>query len=156
MPEHCMSNGYGGSKCQPEEGAPSPYPTSMAWRYVDCPDCLKLREGYVPHKFTVRHHRRGDLLDGDAFPLVPERDPAAIDNLVAEPTQSARKRQLRGRLLDALEAQDDPRMRGEGHVFDEYPYSDESSRGFYERFMRGESLNAGWVEPTDFEKEPVE
>ena len=85
-----------------------------------------------------------------------EHDPAAIDNLVAEPTQSARKRQLRGRLLDALEAQGDPRMRGEGHVFDEYPYSDESSRGFYGRFMRGESLNAGWVEPTDFEKEPVE
>ena len=55
-----------------------------------------------------------------------------------------------------LEAQGDPRMRGEGHLFDEYPYSDESGRGFYERFMRGETLSAGWVEPTDFEKEPVE
>ena len=47
-------------------------------------------------------------------------------------------------------------MRGEGHLFDEYPYSDESSRGFYRRYMRGEALNAGWVEPTDFETEPLE
>jgi hypothetical protein len=67
-----------------------------------------------------------------------------------------RKRQLRGQLLDALEAQADPRVIGEGHVFDEYPYSDERGRGFYERFMRGEDLNAGWVEPTDFEKEALE
>ena len=39
--------------------------------------------GYVPHKFEVRHHRRGDLVDGEAFPLVPTRDPAAIVALLA-------------------------------------------------------------------------
>jgi arylsulfatase A-like enzyme len=85
-----------------------------------------------------------------------ERDPACLDDLAADPAQAVRKRQLRGRLLDALEAQADPRVIGEGHVFDEYLYSDESGRGFYERFMRGEDLNAGWVQPTDFEKEAVE
>ena len=85
-----------------------------------------------------------------------ESDPACLDDLAADPAQAVRKRQLRGRLLDALEAQADPRVIGEGHVFDEYLYSDESGRGFYERFMRGEDLNAGWVQPTDFEKEAVE
>ena len=85
-----------------------------------------------------------------------DHDPDCVDNLAAEPEQAGRKRQLRARLFDALEAQDDPRMRGQGHLFDEYPYSDEGSRGFYDRYMRGESLEAGWVEPTDFEKEPVE
>jgi hypothetical protein len=45
---------------------------------------------------------------------------------------------------------------GEGHVFDEYLYADERGRGFYGRFMRGESLDAGWVQPTDFEKEALE
>ena len=83
-------------------------------------------------------------------------DQACVENLAADSAQSGRKLQLRRRLFDALEAQDDPRMRGEGHLFDEFPYSDDSSRGFYQRYMRGESLNAGWVEPTDFEKEAVE
>ena len=82
-------------------------------------------------------------------------DPACLDDLAADPAQAARKRQLRGRLLDALEAQGDPRVLGEGHVFDEYLYSDERGRGFYERFMRGERLDAGWVQPTDFEKSSV-
>ena len=84
------------------------------------------------------------------------RDPHCVTSLAGDPEQAGRKRRLRRMLFDALEAQDDPRMRGEGHVFDEYPYSDESSRRFYERYMRGERLNAGWVEPTDFEKGPVE
>lgn len=34
--------------------------------------------GWQPGKFTVKHYRRGDLLDGEAFALVPGRDPAAI------------------------------------------------------------------------------
>ena len=34
--------------------------------------------GWTTEKFIVRHYRRGDLLDGEAFVLVPERDPAAI------------------------------------------------------------------------------
>jgi arylsulfatase A-like enzyme len=85
------------------------------------------------------------------------QDPDCVENLAANPDQASRKRQLRDRLFDALEAQGDPRILGRGHVFDEYRYSDEKSRGFYERYIRGdESLNAGWVEPSDFEEEPVE
>lgn len=34
--------------------------------------------GWTTEKFIVRHYRRGDLLDGEAFVLVPERDPTAI------------------------------------------------------------------------------
>lgn len=34
--------------------------------------------GWLSGKFVVKHYRRGDLLDGEAFVLVPERDPAAI------------------------------------------------------------------------------
>lgn len=39
--------------------------------------------GWTPGKFVVRHYRRGDLLDGEAFVLVPERDPAAVHALRA-------------------------------------------------------------------------
>lgn len=35
-------------------------------------------QGWKPGKFTIKHYRRGDLLDGEAFALVPSRDPAAI------------------------------------------------------------------------------
>jgi len=35
-------------------------------------------EGLVPRKFVVKHYRRGDMLDGEAFVLVPGRDPAAV------------------------------------------------------------------------------
>ena len=38
--------------------------------------------GWHPYKFVVRHYRRGDLLDGEAFVLVPERDPAAVAAIV--------------------------------------------------------------------------
>jgi N-sulfoglucosamine sulfohydrolase len=85
-----------------------------------------------------------------------QQDAPCVDNLAAEPAQAGRRRQLRERLFDALEAQGDPRMKGQGSLFDEYLYADESSRGFYDRYMRGESPNAGWVEPTDFEPEPLE
>ena len=34
--------------------------------------------GWKPGKFVVKHYRRGDIMDGEAFVLVPERDPAAI------------------------------------------------------------------------------
>lgn len=39
--------------------------------------------GWTPGKFFVRHHRRGDLYDGEAFVLVPDRDPAAIAAVAA-------------------------------------------------------------------------
>ena len=49
----------------------------------------------------------------------------------------------------------DPRMSGGGDEFDTYPYADDKHRDFYNRMMKGEKLNAGWVNPTDFEKEPI-
>ncbi len=51
-----------------------------------------------------------------------------------------------------LREQGDPRMDGKGAIFDEYPHANQGHVGFYERFMRGEKLNAGWVSPGDFEK----
>jgi hypothetical protein len=41
----------------------------------------------------------------------------------------------------ALKSQNDPRLFGHGHVFDEYTPT--SGAGFYEKFMRGEKPQAG-------------
>jgi arylsulfatase A-like enzyme len=80
-------------------------------------------------------------------------DPDCVRNLAAEPTHAARLSSLRDRLTAALKAQGDPRMFGQGHVFDQYPPS--NNAGFYERFLRGENPRAGWVSETDFEKGPL-
>jgi hypothetical protein len=53
----------------------------------------------------------------------------------------------------ALRAQNDPRQFGQGRVFDEYKPT--SGAGLYEQFMRGEKPKAGWVNETDFEKQPI-
>jgi arylsulfatase A-like enzyme len=60
---------------------------------------------------------------------------------------------LRERMETMLKAQNDPRMAGLGHLFDNYTPT--NGDGFYEKYMRGEKVNAGWVEPTDFEQQPL-
>lgn len=83
-------------------------------------------------------------------------DPDCVKNLVNDPGQATLKEQLKRQLLDKLKAQQDPRALGRGEVFEQYPYGQESLRGFYERYMGGEKLRAGWVSPSDFEKKPLD
>ena len=54
-------------------------------------------------------------------------------------------------LTHQLKKDKDPRFLGRGDIFDTYPYS-EDTRNFYNRFMSGEKLKAGWINPTDIEK----
>jgi N-sulfoglucosamine sulfohydrolase len=74
-------------------------------------------------------------------------------NVAADPAQAERVAALRQRMEAALKAQGDPRMDGRGQVFDNYTPT--TGDGFYEKFIRGEKVSAGWVSPTDFEKQPV-
>ncbi len=84
-------------------------------------------------------------------------DPEAIRNLAGETEQGEVAVRLEAELRARLEEQGDPRMFGEGNVFDEYPTSNDATRNFYERFMKGEldATKAGWAAPTDFEKAPL-
>lgn len=83
-------------------------------------------------------------------------DPACLRNLAADPARQALKAALEEQLTRELKGQDDPRMFGKGPVFDAYPYADDKVRGFYERFTHGEPVKAGWVNPSDFEKAPLD
>jgi arylsulfatase A-like enzyme len=85
------------------------------------------------------------------FDLRTDRD--CVRNLAADPAQRPRMDALRQRMEAALLAQGDPRMLGQGAVFDAYPAT--KGRGFYERHQRGEPVEADWVEPTDFEPQPL-
>lgn len=65
----------------------------------------------------------------------------------------AKKSELKALLVAELKKQGDPRILGQGDIFDNYQYAHPSSENFYERFTNGEGIKAGWVNPTDFEKE---
>jgi N-sulfoglucosamine sulfohydrolase len=78
-------------------------------------------------------------------------DPACIRNLADAPEHAQRKEALRDQLFAELREQGDPRMFGQGDVFDRYVYAHESNRNFYERFMRGERPPTCWVNDTDFD-----
>lgn len=80
-------------------------------------------------------------------------DPDCVRNLADSLSQTNRLRQLEVRMEDELKSQGDPRMFGKGQLFDEYAPT--QGGGFYEKYLRGEKVNAGWVSPSDFEKEPI-
>lgn len=85
----------------------------------------------------------------ELYDLRSDRD--CIHNLADSPEHREIKRRLAARMTEELQAQGDPRISGQGDIFDRYPYANEAHRGFYERFMKGEALQAGWVDPDDFE-----
>lgn len=84
------------------------------------------------------------------------RDPQCMENLMANPEYAERKASLEQQMLVELRTQEDPRLLGNGKVFDEYPYAQEELRGYYEKYMRGEAKKAGWVNASDYEKAPLE
>ena len=79
-------------------------------------------------------------------------DPNCLQNLVWNKAYKATLDSLNTLMMEKLREQEDPRVNGQGHLFDEYLYADEKTRDFFNRYMSGEKLKAGWVEPTDFEK----
>lgn len=87
-----------------------------------------------------------------------ENDPECMNNLVDDERLTEMRRAMKGRLETALKEQGDPRAMGNGDVFDSYGYSQEHAWNFYERFMKGEfgPEMTGWVDPEDYEKEPID
>ena len=82
-------------------------------------------------------------------------DPECLINLANDPGYNPLKRRLNDQLSDELRQQNDPRINGNGDIFDNYPYADKRTKDFHTRFMKGEisRKDAGWVDSTDFETE---
>lgn len=83
-------------------------------------------------------------------------DPDCVKNLADNREHAKLKQQLQEQMIAELKAQNDPRMSGRGDYFDKVPYANGGTRNFYERYMRGEKLRAGWVNASDFEKEKLD
>jgi len=69
------------------------------------------------------------------------RDPDCMTNLAATVSFA----ELQKQLFDELKQQGDPRLMGNGHLFDEYPYGNASMRNYYDRVMRGDKITADKV-----------
>lgn len=78
-------------------------------------------------------------------------DPECVRNLIDKPDFSDVSKQLNDKMTIELSSQKDPRILGNGSIFQTYEYSDSSSKNFYNRYISGEKVNFGWVNPTDFE-----
>ncbi len=83
------------------------------------------------------------------------RDRECLVNLAGLPDYDFLRTAWRDQLATELKAQNDPRMLGQGRIFDAYPYAHEDTRDFYHRFQRGEPVKAGWVAESDFERANV-
>ena len=73
-------------------------------------------------------------------------------HLVASKNDTAQMYVAKRKLEKELKEQKDPRMFGNGDIFEKYIYANPKDRNFYERHINGENPKAGWVNTTDFEK----
>lgn len=82
-------------------------------------------------------------------------DPYCMQNLAGRTMYAEQQNHLEAMLLKTLKDQNDPRLGDDPNVFERMPYADQKGRKFYERYMAGEQMNAGWVNPSDFETGPI-
>ena len=80
-------------------------------------------------------------------------DPFCINNLIGSEGSDKMARLLKEALFRKLKEQEDPRVFGKGDIFDNYQYSADEHRGFYERYLKnGEEIETVWVNESDFEE----
>jgi len=86
------------------------------------------------------------------------KDEDCVINLASNPEYESVLKKLKNQLFEELKNQGDPRVLGEGDIFDQYPIATkEDTEGFYDRYMKGEiKVTPNWVNADDFEKSPIE
>jgi hypothetical protein len=106
------------------------------------------RSGRSDELWSLSFGKRGEE---ELFNIVA--DPQCLNNLSEKSEFRSLKKELSAQMEKELLEQGDPRILGNGDLFDKYPYAEEKGRDFYNRFMRGEisRRSAGWVDSTDFE-----
>lgn len=77
-------------------------------------------------------------------------DPFCMNNLADVAAHAPRKQALQEEMKQRLIAQGDPRLLGQGEIFDQYPYTGKV-KDFYNRYMGGERVPAQWVSESDFD-----
>ena len=70
-------------------------------------------------------------------------DPNCVNNLAEDPAYASVKAEMLSIMTNELTKQEDPRILGYGHIFDEYPHQNERQNNYYEKFMSGDIVNPG-------------
>ena len=85
-------------------------------------------------------------------------DPECLLNLAGASAYQELKEELKKILVSDLNQQDDPRIKGNGDVFDNYPFNKLIDWNYYERYMKGEikKYQTVWVNPGDYETKIIE
>ncbi len=96
------------------------------------------------------HQSFGKRRDEELYNI--KKDPECLHNLAGKDDYKTIKEELNKTLTRKLKAQKDPRITGNGCIFEQYEYANKNDRNFYKRFMNGEDIPAGWVNESDFEK----
>lgn len=77
-------------------------------------------------------------------------DPECMNNLAEDVKLSKVKKELKSRLWTELAKHQDPRINGQGELFDSYLYSDPKHRNYYNRLQQGESIKTpSWINKSD-------
>lgn len=84
-----------------------------------------------------------------------KKDPDCVVNLAAQAKYQATKKAMEKEMEARLLAQGDLRMLGYGHLYEQYPFSQDVN-GFYERYMKGERIPTPWVNDSDYEMESID
>jgi hypothetical protein len=77
-------------------------------------------------------------------------DPYCMHNVAGDPQFAELKNSMINEMTEKLTQQQDPRITGNGDIFDNYIYQG-AVQNYYNRFMAGEKIPAGWVNPSDYD-----
>ena len=87
-----------------------------------------------------------------------KKDIECMTNLAFDKDLESLKLAMKQRMEMMLKEEEDPRMFGNGAIFNSYGYSSKKGWNYYERFMAGEFTmdDTNWVNPTDKEEKIIE
>lgn len=77
-------------------------------------------------------------------------DPFCMNNLALDEKYADLKTELSAEMKQKLTEQGDPRILSNGDIFDNFPYQG-AVQNYYNRYMAGEKVPAGWVNETDYD-----
>jgi N-sulfoglucosamine sulfohydrolase len=77
-------------------------------------------------------------------------DPYCMNNLAGDEKFSTLIKDMEKEMIQKLKEEGDPRMFDNGEVFDNYPYVG-AVKNYYNRYMAGEDIPAGWVNKSDYD-----
>ncbi len=121
--------------------------------YLDCdggPTKTMLLDAYKTKEHHLWELSFGKRVEAEFYDL--NKDPDCMDNLAGKEDYLTEQERWSKLMTEQLKKQNDPRVLGEGDVFDKYMIMP-SQQGFYEKYMSGEKMNSGWVNKSDFRPE---